>query len=172
MKTIEVTDEMYDKLIELATNMTTQDPRCTAMPHLFQIETKKKVYDWNCNGDHKIWIDRDWDFMEIESYDVLVSYLKDREIEIPENFKEIFDDHYDIDDFIKTNCPNLEECTYTYENEYKNAFFTEKACKEHIEKYGYHYNQPVDYLNHAWRNPEMDLVSEFLCGLVGKQTHK
>ena len=32
---------------------------------------------------------------------------------------------------------------------------------------GYHANADV-YLNHAWRNPEADLLSEFICGLVGK----
>ena len=33
-------------------------------------------------------------------------------------------------------------------------------------------NEPIDFLNHCWRNPEMELVSEFLCGLVNKKIHK
>jgi len=28
-----------------------------------------------------------------------------------------------------------------------------------------------DYLNHAWRNPEAELVSTFLCNLIGKDLH-
>jgi hypothetical protein len=45
MKTIEISDEMHAKLIELATEMTTQDPLGTRMPHMFQIRDWKKVYD-------------------------------------------------------------------------------------------------------------------------------
>lgn len=53
----------------------------------------------------------------------------------------------------------------------ENCFLTEKACKEHIESNHYHYTDPKDYLNHAWRNPEMELISKFLCGLVGKEIY-
>lgn len=169
MKTIEVSDEMYDKLIALATEMTTQDPRCTRMPHMFQIRTKKKRYDWNLNGDYKIWFDEDYN--EIETKKDFIDYLNNKEIEVPDDFDYIWDDVFDCDDFIDNNCPELKECSYSWEYEYQNHFLTAKACKEHIEKNHYHYNDPVDYLNHAWRNPEMELVSEFLCGLVGKKMH-
>jgi hypothetical protein len=74
MKTIEVSDEMYDNLVLLATEMVTQDPRCTAMPHLFQIQTEKKVYDWSCNGHTKVWIDVG-DQIEIETYEDLVNHF-------------------------------------------------------------------------------------------------
>jgi hypothetical protein len=77
----------------------------------------------------------------------------------------------DLDLFIEENCPELKECSYSWEYVYHNHFLTEKGCKEHIQRNHYHYNEPVDYLNHAWRNPEMDLISEFLCGLVGKKIH-
>ena len=50
MKSIEISDEMHAKLIELATEMTTQDPRATKMPHLFQIRDWKRVYDWLSNS--------------------------------------------------------------------------------------------------------------------------
>jgi len=48
----------------------------------------------------------------------------------------------------------------------------EKACKEHIEQNHYHYNNPKDYLVHAFRNPEMETVLEFLCGITGGELHK
>jgi hypothetical protein len=76
-----------------------------------------------------------------------------------------------IDDFIEEFCPHLKECSYSWEYEYSNHFLTAKACQEHIDRNDYHSNKPVTYLNHAWRNPEMELVSEFLCGLVGKKMH-
>jgi hypothetical protein len=46
MATIEISDEMHAKLIELATEMTTQDMRGTRMPHMFQIRDYKQVVDW------------------------------------------------------------------------------------------------------------------------------
>ena len=55
-KTIEISDEMYDKLIELANEMTTQDPRGTRMPHMFQIRDWKRVYDWELNGNTQIFV--------------------------------------------------------------------------------------------------------------------
>ena len=58
MKTIEVSEEMHAKLIELATEMTSQDPRGTRMPHMFQIRDWKKVYDAELNGDTHIYLDR------------------------------------------------------------------------------------------------------------------
>lgn len=166
MKTIEVSDEMYEKLIALATEMTTQDPRCTRMPHMYQIRTKKKRYDWGLNGNEVIWIEDGSN--EIETKEDMIEYLERRSIDIPENFDDIWEDNWDLVEFIEDNCPELQKCSYSWEYEYQNMFLTEKACKEHIERNHYHYHEPVDYLNHAWRNPEMELVSEFLCNLVGK----
>lgn len=166
MKTIEVSDEMYEKLIALATEMTTQDPRCTRMPHMFQIRTTKKVYDWGLNGNERIWIDDDGN--EIETREEMIEYLEKNRVDIPEYFVDIWEDNWDLEEFVRENCPELRECSYSWEYEYQNMFLTEKACKEHIERNHYHYHEPVDYLNHAWRNPEMELVSEFLCNLVGK----
>jgi len=182
MKTIEISDEMYDKLIELATEMTTQDPRGTRMPHMFQVRSNKKVYDWGLNGNDRIWIDCG-NSIEIESAKDFIDYLDSMGIDRPSDndLMKIWNDpyssvewagsDYDISDFIDTFCPDLGECSVSEEPEYSNCFFTAKACKEHIKRNGYHYRSPVDYLNHAWRNPEMDLVSEFLCQLVGKKMH-
>ena len=47
---------------------------------------------------------------------------------------------------------------------YSNAFFTEKACRQHIEENKHHYRNPMDYLNFAFRNPEM----ETLLGILSK----
>jgi hypothetical protein len=174
MKTIEVSDEMYDKLIALATEMTEQDPRCTRMPHIFQIRDWKRVYDWNLNGDTRCWIDRDGDFVVIEEFDEFREYLREKGINEPEDLKEIWDDHlgFDLDEWIEENAPELEKCTYSMEPVYTNSFLTAKAAKAHLDSNYYHYHVNADvYLNHAWRNPEAETVSEFLCGLIGKKMH-
>ena len=133
MKTIEISDEIYSKLIKLATEMTTQDMRATRMPHMFQIRTSEEVAAYEGCGETK-WINEEGD-------EVSEDYQDARGIQV------------------------------TTENKDQNMFFTAKACQEHIDSNRYHYNKPVVFLNHAWRNPEMELVSIFLCGLVGKPMH-
>jgi hypothetical protein len=41
-----------------------------------------------------------------------------------------------------------------------------KACKKHIECNSHHYNEPVDYLSYASRNPELEMVQKFIMGLT------
>ena len=171
MKTIKVSDEMYDKLISLATEMTTQDPRGTKMPHMFQIRDWKKQYDWGLNGDTHIWVG-DYD-EEIETLDEFKDYLENNGFGIPENIEDIWNDHWDMEDWVESNNIELKQCSYSLVPEYTNHFLTAKAGEEHLRLNDYHYHKDADvYLNHAWRNPEMEIMSEFLCGLVDKEPHK
>ena len=171
MKTIEVSEEMYAKLIELANEMTTQDPRGTRMPHLFQIRDWKKVYDADLNGDVHIYLDRG-NGIEIETADSLIDYLNESEIEFNEaEIRDMWvnDCDFGLPDWIEENVPDLERHSYSLKPEYTNNFLTAKAAQEHLDANYYHYHKKADvYLNHSWRNPEADLISEFLCGLVGK----
>jgi hypothetical protein len=170
MKTIEVSDEVYAKLIELANEMTTQDPRGTRMPHLYQIIDWKKVYDWNMNGDTHIWVN-DYE-TEIETIEEFKEYLEENGFEVPENLEELWEDHWEMEDLLEEKNIELKQCSYSLEPVYINSFLTAKAAQEHLDKNYYHYHKNADvYLNHAWRNPEADLLSEFLCGLVGKEMY-
>lgn len=179
-KTIEVSDEMYDKLIELANEMTTQDMRATRMPHMFQIRDWKKVYDWRCNGDQIIWVDSSTHF-EVETLDDLIDYLSESgHFDGMEDYQEQSEiaeitrlwEENDIGDWISDNCEDLEGCSYSMEPVYINSFLTAKAAEEHLRLNHYHYHRDADvYLKNAWRNPEAELVSQFLCNLVGKDLH-
>lgn len=172
MKTIEVSDEVYAKLIDIANEMTTQDPRGTRMPHLFQIRDWKKVYDWNMNGDTHIWVDDHG--TEIETVEEFKEYLEDNGYEIPGNLDDLWNSDYwwDMEEFIEEKNIELKQCSYSLEPVYINSFLTAKAAQEHLDKNYYHYHKNADvYLNHAWRNPEADLLSEFLCGLVNKEMY-
>ena len=178
MKTIEVSDEVYAKLIELADEMTTQDPRGTRMPHMFQIRDWKKVYDAELNGDTHIFLDRG-NGIEIETVDELIDYLNDFEVEFNETeIREMWKNRADyswqedLTDWLEEKKLELEEYSYSLKPEYTNCFLTAKAAQEHLDRNHYHYHKNADvYLNHAWRNPEAELVSEFLCSLVGKSMH-
>jgi hypothetical protein len=172
MKSIEISEEMYSKLVELATEMTTQDPRMTRMPHMFQIRDWERDYDWNLNGDTRCWIDRADDYLVIETLDEFKEYLSDNGIDEPENIDELWEDTWDLQDWISDNCNNLEQCSYLMRAVYKNCFLTAKAAEEHLESNDYHYHKNADvYLHHAWRNPEAELVTEFLCSLISKNPH-
>lgn len=170
---IEITDEMYAKLNELATNMTTQDPRGTRMPHIFQIRDWKKAYDWGLNGETHVWIN-DYE-TEIETLEEFIEYLNEGEIVYnTKEIKELWENDFDfgLPDWIEENCPGLKECSYSMEPVYVNSFLTEKAAQEHLDKNHYHYHKNADvYLNHAWRNPEAEIITEFLCGLINKKIH-
>jgi hypothetical protein len=48
MKTIEVSDEMYEKLMEISKEMNSQSNRGTAMPYFFQVQTKNPIYFVEC----------------------------------------------------------------------------------------------------------------------------
>lgn len=171
MKTIEVTDEIYSSLMELSKEILTQDNRCTAMPYLFQIRTREEtpVYP---GGDGRIyWVNDEGDQLdELDELD-----------EIKRTVLEIFDetdkyealkcesydsiDVYEITSILEEN--GWEQIVVKEEEIYQNAFFTAKACDEHIRLNSHRYRKPDCYLSHATRNPEMELMQRFLCELSG-----
>ena len=162
MKTIEVTDEVYAKLIALATEMTTQDPRCTTGPHLFQIQTIEKCAAYEGQGE-QVWVNDEGEVDDPE--DFVKEYLENRTKNLTDGFEDL-----DIDDqMTRLDCYQVNQTTREV---YQNCFFTAKACQEHIDANHYHYREPINYLNSGWRNPEMELVQEFICGLIGKKMHR
>ena len=174
MKTIEVTDEVHAKLIELANEMTTQNMRGTRMPHMFQIRDWKKVYDAELNGDVHIYLDRG-NGIEVETADDLIDYLNNSEVEFDEaEIRDMWvnDRDFGLPDWLDDHIPDLEQHSYSLVAEYTNCFLTAKAAQAHLDANYYHYHKDADvYLNHAWRNPEAELVSTFLCSIIGKEMH-
>lgn len=171
MKTIEVTDEVYDKLMELSKEIVQQDHRYTRMPYMFQVQTKEKVWDSGLNGDTLMLVREDGTG-EIGEWteETVRNYCTEHGCELPENIGEL--KYFPVDDFDKwLSQNNLIVSSYSIEYKLQNAFFTAKGCKEHIERNHYHYNSPTDFLSHCFRNPEMELVYTFLCGLQQKNIH-
>ena len=179
MKTIQIPEDVYDKLMEVSLEMRTQDNRCTAPPHFFQIRERKKVYDWGLNGEHQIFV---CDELEIDSAEDLIEYYLDLKSDLSEDAeKKVIDEirdlwerdfWFDLEDWAEENCPDLKRLSYSWEYVYHNSFFTAKACQDHIERKNYHYNQGTDYLNHGWRNPEMELIYNFLLSLSDGEGQK
>lgn len=166
MKTIEISDEVYDGLMEISKELNTQSHRGTAMPYFFQVQTRKQIAVPEGNG--------------IEAWHLDGSIIESRE-EIKEAVDEYKDwneetsefdnlEDYDIESILEK--AGYAKIHYDYEDVLENAFFTSKACDEHINRNKHNLSSPSNYLSHAYRNPEMELVSKFLIELTGGKLHK
>lgn len=170
MKNIKVSDEMHKFLMDLSHELNTQDHRCTATPYFFQIQETKEIPTgdglgesvWVCDGEIHLRTDED-------IKEAIFEY-KEWDFESEEDCKKFDDLHeYEIEEILENNYRKYD---ITTEDVYTNAFLTEKACKKHISANSHHYNQPQDFLTHAFRNPELEKLFEFLCGLTGQKPHK
>lgn len=179
MKNIEVSDEMYEALMELSKEMVSQDPRCTAMPHLFQIQTEQQIPAYDGCGEEK-WVDGDGGELnsEEEEIDHIADHIFDTELDdkmeelTKEAAKEKAEKWTKEEREVFLRGQDWHDVEVNTQMVYQNCFFTAKACEDHIERNDYHYNTPTVYLNHGWRNPEMELVSKFLCEISGGKVHK
>jgi hypothetical protein len=165
MKTIEVSDEMHDFLMELSKEINSQDHRCTAMPYFFQIQTKKEVPSPEGCGN-EAWYKDDNTIESEEEINQEIFEIKEEQLSIDE-IKKL--DNWEKEEILEGS--GWRKIYYTTENQYENAFFTAKACELHIKKNDYHYREPVSYLQGAWRNPEMEMIMKFLCELSGGKLH-
>lgn len=169
MKTIQVSDEMYEFLTELSVELNLQDHRATAMPYFFQVQHQKQISvpsgcgteGWHLDGTILTTVD--------EIKEAVFEY-KDWDLDDPEHqvlFEKL--DEWAIDEIMDENYTKINIDT---EDVYDNAFLTEKACKAHIVANKHHYGNPQDFLTHAFRNPELEKVMEFLCGITNGKLHK
>ena len=173
MKTIEVSDELYEKLERISKEMTSQGHRWTCQPYMFRLSVKsiRPAYDW-------CWsitiIVKDWEEYFRSNDD---SYLKEMVEYIENNFTwaDLIDldleDEYEVKEFL------LKDDFYEYEleeiDEHKWYFLTEESARRHWESNKHHYwKEFTTYLDHCWRNPDMEAVQQFLCELTWWALHK
>jgi hypothetical protein len=171
MKTIEVTDEMYDSLMELSKELNTQDHRCTAMPYFFQIQTEEWEPAPEGQGEEVWFCDGSFLESEDEVKKAVINY-KEWNYEYGQNdierkYNELTDD--EKEEILENNYQKVNRQKVF---KLQNAFLTEKACKDHIKKNRYHYEKPTDYLSHANRNSDMETIMKFICELSGGKMHK
>jgi len=169
MKNIQVSDEMYDFLINLSNEITSQDHRSTRMPYFFQVQETIEIPAsdgcgtevWVCDGTIVLRTDNDIKEAVFE--------YKEWDLENEDDLKR-FDElqFFEIENILENNYRKVEITTAEV---YSNSFLTEKACKEHIRLNKHNYSSPIDYLSFAHINPELEKIFEFLCGLTNKQIH-
>jgi len=170
MKTITVSDEIYNALMDISKELNSQNHRCTAMPYFFQIQTDSWESCAKGQGEEVWFCDGSFLENEKEIKEAVIEYQEWNELpeaEIEEKFNLL--NSWEIEEILEKN--------YTKVNRIKketlqNCFFTEKACLEHIKNNSYRYSNPIDYLSHAFRNPEMEIVMKFISELNGGKMHK
>ena len=168
---VEIQQEMYDQLIAISKELNSQNHRGTAMPYIFQIQDKEQVPAAEGNGIQG-WV---YDGSLIHEPDeIRLAIYQQEEWDILDqkeaNDKYLCLDTHDREDILEK--AGYREVWFDYKETYQNAFFTSKACDEHIARNRHHYTEPVNYLSHAFRNPEMEVVLKFLCELTGGEIHK
>lgn len=168
-KQIEVSDEIYEFLMNLSKEIKEQDNRATASPYFFQVRENKEIpaHD-GCgeeimyNSEHEIDLRTDEDKVE---------WIKGNfEYFIGTKYEDYICDigqhtsTWDLDDMLEEI--GFGKFNVDVDYTYSNVFFTSKACDEHIRINKHNLHQPVNYLNHAYRNKEMEMMFKFLLDLT------
>lgn len=172
MKQLQLSDEIYDQLVQLATEVKNQDNRATASPYFFQIQTKEEIP--TCEGcGEEVWVDEDGNKLrtdeEIKEY--IINWIFENEINTTlsedeakliatQIFNTINSTYFGTEDWLEKH--EWRKVNFTTINKYENCFLTAKSCDEHISANNHHYNDPRSYLHHAFRNTEMELIFKFL----------
>lgn len=189
MKTIEINDELYEKLKYLSNEIKTQDNRGTASPYFFQISTEKFLpTDEDFDVDKVEFYNYDQEVSLEDNYVDKIEYLKEQIYNLNQEVIQECDAYTDNNDFRNLNeeCSEneIEDLLKDYIDDYdidvvlenvgfhkiclrkiqllENVFLTEKSIRNHIEFNSYHYNNPRTYVSYAYRNPDMETIFEFL----------
>lgn len=164
-----LTQEELQQAKELANRLKTQDNRGTRLPIWFLLQDveEKRAFD---SGDFVLFSDYDGEIWRGDSEDdVVKQILEERkqyiEFEDGETEEEIDKKEAELESEIYDEVSG--EC-YEMNWEYvtKQIFFTQEAAKNHLEQNKHHYSDKARiYVDHAWRNPEAELVYKILTSL-------
>lgn len=157
MKTIEVTDEQFEELKNIAKELKTQDNRITQDP-IWCVYEKREVGRPEDCGNYRGWV-ADEGMIKDDLAEELAEEWR------AENKDEDGDlDDRDWEDILKEEL-GYREVSYDIEDvrvDQGQYYFTEKAAQNHLELNDHHYNKPYTYVESAWRNPEWVLIREVL----------
>lgn len=138
-KTITISDEAAAFLLEFNRRLETQDNRATANPYYFTVRCMRELAaPEGMTGETRYYSADD---TECYTEEELIQHCKECEKD-PEEFKE------------KCEVYDAQEVA-----EHINVFFTEEGYNEHIKLNGHnyrHFKKYYSYVEHAFRNPEID----------------
>ncbi len=164
--TIELSQVDYDFLHNLSNELNTQDNRATADPYIYQIKEEKELPTANNMGE-EVWIlDGEIHLRTKEDEKEAIFEYKEWDLDSKsDNQKYNALSELEKDEILNINYTKVNVQTIDV---YRNVFFTEKACKKHISENKHHYNKPVDYVEYAFRNPELEHLIKIIKSLTKK----
>lgn len=169
-----LTEDDLKFLRELGKELRTQDRLATAKPVFWQIQEQERIVGIDPGwSDNKcvIWGD------EGEVYDKLDD-LKTALIEHLESDDsqaahiEALASWDEVTDFMEDQRIDFSRSGYTFRATHKNAFLTRSAIDAHIAANDYHYEKPIPYCNHAFRNPQLQRLLEIVEKFAPVDTRK
>lgn len=114
------------------------------------------IYPYDYGGDY-VYIKEDY---ELRTEQDIIEYLSDNLKD--DDLSKISElDYYSLGSFIEDNF-GFKAYTVVEKYRYNNVFLTEKACEEHIRLNKHNLKNPVSYVDHAYRNREMDRLINIL----------
>ena len=164
---IEISKEDLEFLKDLQHELNTQDNDGTADPLYWGVLEEKEEYVPEGCGEPRIsHDDGSWTLEEaVESVnEVINEYDQDTQDEWKDIWK---DDAEDVCNFMRETL-KWDFCDVYYVEKvdrisnYSGAFLTKRACKQHIEKNHYHYDNPRTYAMCAYRNYELERLLKIL----------
>lgn len=167
-KKIEVTDEMYEFLMNLSKEIKEQDNRCTATPYFFQVRETKEVPAHRGSGDEVYYsseyeVDLRTDADKVDWIEEHTECFINTRFEEDVKYVGIHTSTWDLDEMLDEL--GFDRFYVNNEYVYSNAFFTSKACDDHIRINRHNLKHPVNYLTHAYRNSEMEMMYKFILGI-------
>jgi len=163
MKTIEVTEEIYDFLMNLSQEIKSQDNRATRHPYFFQVQEDEEVAVPDGCGE-EVWV-MDGEVCLRTEEDIKEAVFEWNEWTLGNRKHESLYQNltsYDVDDILEKN---YRKSNVDIKHVYSNCFLTFKAYEDHVRQNRHNLNNPKSFLFHAFRNKEMEMIFKFLEGL-------
>ena len=159
MKTINVTDEQHEFLMNLSKEINTQNNRITADP-IFCVYEKRRVYVPDGCGETG-WFSDEGSLQTEEDIEEICEEYRTENPESTLDDEEILEEleyhktDYEIQDTPVSGQP----------------YFSEKAAQNHIDCNHYHYSKPFTYVESAWRNDEWVTIRKIIMDLMQKENN-
>jgi len=166
--------EAIDWLRNFITELNTQDNRVTATPYYYQIRKPIRTYGFACtHSDYWVWMHEDGYEVTNENIQESVRQLLAEDISEFEAFLKAHDIDPDKpisngDAELLSEWLDIEKVYYRDTYKLEGCFFTEKAVLRHIRENQHNLPAEIDtYLQHAYRNPELQRLFEAIGEVVG-----
>lgn len=166
---MKLTAEELKQAKELANEIKNQDPDGkkwgTRPPLMFLLQDVEERFDPVNGGDFKLYMSDDGEVYRGEAEEIFNDIIKDSD-------SDDFSSEKEFEKYKDELLSDIESESYGMINVYvtKYTFLTEKAAKRHLEQNKHHYSDKARiYVDHAWRNPEMELVHKIILGFADDQ---